>query len=652
MAEDTAIKRTLSDEELARLTAGDIQAARSHADTMSEWRQQILNEYRGMPYGNEKDGRSKVVMTDMADAVEWIMPSLMRIFAGTQSAVTITGVGPEDEQKARSVSALIYCQLQKKNPFFEIVYCWFKNALRFKTSVVKATWKYDFEVHDTDYKNVTLEEYQTIQNDPFLEIIKAVPVTPDTKDEGWVIPPLFESIKLRSKNVLYDGPLVENVKPETFYIDPEATSVEDALYCGQILSLTASELRLRAKTGRFKSAKVEEAIELGAGSNEVDASQEEQYRLSVSGLEQKKNNFDGEDPRQKFEVFEHYCKLDVNGDDIAEDWIVYKCNGIILEDHENGYGRFPFFTLSPIIEPHSFYGVSIAELMSDIQKIKTSLFRLMLDNMAFMVNGRYAVREGQVKVQDLIHNNIPGGVVRMSAENAVTPLATPQLPQSVFNLLEFIESAKENRTGVTKYNQGLDSDTLNKTATGIKTIYNASLQRIELIARIFAETGFMKLVRALIDYNRRFMTRPLMVRLGNESFPVFPEDVDGEFDFDVSVGVGNIDQAQRAASLAMGLQMTMQLFGPAAVQQASAIMREWWAASGFKNSEAFVPNPQQAQEAQMMQMQQAQQGGGNGSGAGMAQGSAIGNGSEVPSGQPAAPTDFAGFAGANNFNMA
>jgi hypothetical protein len=276
----------------------------------------------------------------------------------------------------------------------------------------------------------------------------------------------------------------------------------------------------------------------------------------------------------------------------------------------------------------------------------------MLDNMAFMVNGRYAVREGMVKIQDLIHNNVPGGVVRMTAQDAVTPLATPQLPQSAFSLLEFIEGIKENRTGVTKYNQGLDSDTLNKTATGIKVIYNASLQRIELIARIFAETGFMELVRALIDYNRRFMTRLSMVRLGNESFLVSPEDVDGEFDFDVSVGVGNIDQAQRASSLAMGLQMTMQLFGPAAVEQASAIMREWWSASGFKNSEAFVPNPQQAQQAMMMQQQGQMAGGGNGSGAGMAQGSAIGNGSEVPSGQPSAPADFAGFAGANNFSVA
>jgi hypothetical protein len=656
MPEDNVKKRTINNEELARLVENDIRSARSHADTMSSWRQEMMNEYRSMYYGNEMEGRSKIVTTDMQDAIEWIMPSLMRIFAGTQSAVTITGVGPEDEPKARAVSALVYYQLQKKNPFFELVYVWFKNALRFKTSIVKAIWKYDYNEEDMTYKNVTLQEFQLLMNDPFVTILKAVPATEGEPEEGEddpsIIPPLFKLVEIRVKSVLFDGPCVENVKPETFYIDPEASCIRDAAYCGQIVSMTASDMRRRAKSGRFVSDRVEEAIEKGPGARDLDVTQEEEYRYNVSGLAKERSDYEDTDPRTKFEVFEHCCQMDVDGDGVLENWIVYKCNGIIVDDRENEYGRFPYFALSPIIEPHSFYGVSIAELVRDIQKIKTSLFRLMLDNMAFMVNGRYAVREGMVKVQDLIHNNVPGGVVRVQTADAVQPLETPSLPQTTFQLLEFVEGVKENRTGVTKYNQGLDADSLNKTATGIKTIYNASLQRIELIARIFAETGFMDLVRALIDYNRRFLNRDVLVRLGSESFVVSPDDVDGEFDFDVSVGVGNIDQTQRAASLAMGLQMTMQLFGAAAMPQASSIMREWWAASGFKNSEAFVPNPQQAQAAMQQQAMAAQQGGGNGSGSGMAQGSAIGNGSEIPSGIPAAPADFAGFAGANNFNMA
>ncbi|OYV96175.1 MAG: hypothetical protein B7Z62_08685, partial [Deltaproteobacteria bacterium 37-65-8] len=227
-------KRTISEDDLLKLIDGDISSARSHSDQMSQWRQKMFDEYRALPYGNEKEGRSKIVATDIQDAIEWIMPSLMRIFAGSQSSVAISGVGPEDEPKARAVSALVYYQLQKKNPYFEVIYCWFKNALRFKTSLVKATWKYDYETEETTYKDVTAEEFMLLQSDPWVEIVDAKPAAaPSTAPVGGGMPTgmppsSFESIRIREKNVLFDGPLIENVRPETFYIDPEATSVRDA----------------------------------------------------------------------------------------------------------------------------------------------------------------------------------------------------------------------------------------------------------------------------------------------------------------------------------------------------------------------------------------------------------------------------------------
>jgi len=151
----------------------------------------------------------------------------------------------------------------------------------------------------------------------------------------------------------------------------------------------------------------------------------------------------------------------------------------------------------------------------------------------------------------------------------------------------------------------------------------------------------MDLVRALIDYNRRFFNREVQVRMFNEAQIVTPEDCNGYFDYDVSVGVGNIDDRQRASSLVMGMQMTAQLFGGSAAKQLTAIMREWWAASGFKNSELFVPD-----------VNQLPQGGALGSGAGTTQGSPVGGGSEVPSNPPVAPQNSMGFEGANNFQLA
>ena len=82
-------------------------------------------------------------------------------------------------------------------------------------------------------------------------------------------------------------------------------------------------------------------------------------------------------------------------------------------------------------------------------------------------------------------------------------------------MLEYLDTVKENRTGITKYNQGLDSNSLNKTATGISIITQQSNQRLELIARIFAETGMTELFRFLIKLNQLFVNQALVIRLTN-----------------------------------------------------------------------------------------------------------------------------------------
>ena len=50
---------------------------------------------------------------------------------------------------------------------------------------------------------------------------------------------------------------------------------------------------------------------------------------------------------------------------------------------------------------------------------------------------------------------------------AVTWCDIEPLQPQVFQFLEFMNTMKENRTGITRYNQGMDANSLNKTATGI-----------------------------------------------------------------------------------------------------------------------------------------------------------------------------------------
>lgn len=651
--------RKISDESLSEQVAADITASRAIADEKSAWRQEMLHEYRGGGYGNEKEGRSQFISTDMMDAIEWIMPSAMRIFAGTQSAVSVTGVGAEDQEKARKVNALIYYQLQKKNPYFRTMYCWFKDALRFKTSVVKRTWRYDYEAEDVTYKDLTEEEFSLLESNPFIDILKvekavgaASPSVDDASEgiegaEASTLPSVqYPIVKVRNKTVLYDGPCIENVPPEMFYVDPSHMvpgTVDGAMFAGQICMMTASEMRQRVNAGLFSKRAVDDAIEKGPDHDfaSPESGAERQERYENAGLSAPKDDETPESARAKFKVYEHYAQIDVNGDGILEDWIVWFCNGEVLADRANEYDGPPFSVLSPIMEPNSFDGISVCELVRDIQKMKTSLFRLMLDNAAFQVNGRYTVLDGQVKMSDLLHNNKPGGVIRMKQPGAVTRLDTPQLPNTMFNLLEYFEGIKENRTGVSRLNQGLDPSSLNKTASGINALMNASVQRTELIARIFAETGVMDLVKALVAYNQKFFNRTQQIRLFGEPFDISPEDVAGDFDLEVAVGVGNIDQNQKAQKVAMGAQMTVALYGPQrAASVLDAMMREWWNSSGFKNAEQFIPAA--GQPALPPGGESGEQE------AGVAPGGQVGNGSEVPSGVPDT-FDFNGMSGGLNF---
>src|SRR5687767_7564415 len=54
---------------------------------LSEQRGLAMDYYLGEPFGNEVEGRSKVVSTDVADTIEWILPSMMRTFTATDDAV-------------------------------------------------------------------------------------------------------------------------------------------------------------------------------------------------------------------------------------------------------------------------------------------------------------------------------------------------------------------------------------------------------------------------------------------------------------------------------------------------------------------------------------------------------------------------------------
>ena len=211
--------------------------------------------------------------------------------------------------------------------------------------------------------------------------------------------------------------------------------------------------------------------------------------------------------------------------------------------------------------PHRFYGRSVSELVEDIQLMKSTVMRQLLDNMYLTNNNRVAVMDGMVNMDDLLTSR-PGGVVRTKQQpnQVMQPIQAQPISQQAFPLLEYLDTIREVRTGVTKYNQGLDSDSLNKTATGISAIMNQTQMRAELIARIFAETGVKDLFRKMFELSVKYQDREKIIQLNNQYIPVMPTEWKNRFNVTIQVGLGTGTKEQQLVILNNILDKQLQAF--------------------------------------------------------------------------------------------
>jgi hypothetical protein len=256
--------------------------------------------------------------------------------------------------------------------------------------------------------------------------------------------------------------------------------------------------------------------------------------------------------------------------------------------------------------PHKFTGVSIADLVMDIQKIRSELYRNTLDNLALSNAGRYAVVDGQVNLQDLIDNKI-GGIVREKVSGAVRQLPTPQLGQATFPFLQELDSEKEDRIGVSKMTQGLDSNALtsNTAATAVNQVMTAAQQKILLIARVFAETGVKELFLQLHALSKSYQTKKDVVRLRGKFVDVTPFDWVERHDMQVTVGIGNGNKDQQLYHLNNMTTMLQQVGNTKfnyliEAKHVHNLVREFVKNSGYKNPDSFIGDPEliQAPEPQ------------------------------------------------------
>lgn len=568
----------------------------------TEQRREALQAYLRQPYGNEVEGKSQIVTGEVAEAIDGSLPSLVRIFTASDEVVRFEPRGPNDEQAAKQATEYVNWVFNRDNEGVIILHDWFKDALLQKVGIVKAYWEDKEDVVKEKYRDLTDDELAMLMSDGTMEIVEQ-----DTQEFQQMTPMGPMAVKIHSVSVSKKQKtgrvVVENVPPEEFLISKKARKIEGAPFVAHRKLMTRSDL-----------------IAMGFDADIVDgipASDSLTYTperlVRFSNGEQPDDSTSMDDSMQSVEVFECYLRADMDGDGIAELRQVFFAGNEILSNEECDY--VPFHSICPIPIPHKFFGQSLADRTTDIQLQKTTITRQILDNLYLTNNARVTAVDGQVNLDDLL-TATAGGVVRIKSQGAVQPLQVQPVAGQAFPMLQYLDSVAQKRTGVSDASQGLDPSILqNVTAAAVASMQAAGAGKVELIARIFAETGVKSLFKGILHLLCKYQDKPRIVRMRGSYVSFDPREWSNQYDVDINVGLGAGNRQEQMAMLQMVLAKQEQVLGqmgPAnplvSIGQYRNTLGRMVEAAGFKDSAEFYkaippevdkqlsnPQPQQPQ---------------------------------------------------------
>jgi len=563
----------------------------------TEERRRALDYYLRNPYGNEVEGRSQIVTGEVAEAIDGALPQLIRVFTTTEDIVYFEPKTANDEESAKQATDYCNWVFYRENEGLLILHNWFKDALLQKVGVVKSYWDAKEDVTKEKYQSLTEDEMALLLSDESLEVVRqSVEMVPAGVDMmGMPIEAPSYSVTVKRVNK-YGCVKIENVPPEEFLISKAARNIEDAPFVAHRKLMQRSEL---IALGYDK-----DIVDELPSYDDLSFSPERIARFNEGEQPDEAQSLDP--AMQTVEVYECYIRIDEDEDGIAELHRIVYCGSEILEDEECDY--IPFHSICPIPIPHKFFGQSLADRTMDIQLIKSTITRQSLDNLYLTNNNRVGAVDGQVNLDDLL-NATPGGIVRMKNPNALVPLQVQSTFGQAMPMLEYMDSVQAKRTGVNDAQQGMDPDVLsNVTAAAVAAMMKSNSGKLELIARIFAETGVKSLFKGILYLLGKYQDKAKIVRMRGKYVQFDPRTWSNEYDVSVNVGLGSGDRDQKLTMLQMVLakqEQIIQQYGPAnplvTVGQYRNTLARFIEAAGFKDATAFMNEITPEMDAQLSQ---------------------------------------------------
>lgn len=651
-------RKPMNDDELLAITGNEIrQSVGYRTGKLSEARRKNLQYYLGRAVGDlappEVDGRSSFVDSSVADVVNWLQTSIIKVFTATDNIVEFAPQKEEDTQHARQATDYVNYVFHRKNPGFLIMRTWIKDAMLSKNGILKVLWDESVTEAREEYNGLTDAELQILADDDEVTIIEhsarpdeedqeqrqqaiqglqqqlqqaaqqppqqapqgqqpaqpgqpqqQAPQTPPAPNPAQQIQAQIQQIQAAPPVMVHDVAVkrtkdvkqvrIYNVPPEEFLISRDAKSIQEARFCAHQVLRTISDLR---------ASGYQNVDDLTSDDIQAALSQERIERITFNdetGWQSGANEVPGDPSQKQVWVTECYMKVDADGDGIAE-WRKLTRAGNRLLDNKECDGP-PFVSITPEPLPHQFFGICPADQAVEIQRTKTAVTRAVLDNLYLSVNGRYFAVDGQVNLDDLLTSR-PGGVVRMKQAGMAGRLDQGTSDNSSsYQLLDYLELQKESRTGLTRQTQGVNPDAMNMTATGANIVTNRQDSRVELMARQIAETGVKELFVLILKLIAQHQDKEEQIHVAGKWVTVDPRAWRNQYDMTINVGLGTGNKDQQvqhlqALILAQANAYPMGVVTPKNVYNAHNKFSE---ALGYKQESLFFSDPTDLATQQQM----------------------------------------------------
>lgn len=515
----------LTEEELVHALKAEGESACNYYETViADEQEKAIEYYDGKPFGDEVDGLSQIVLPDVAEAVDYMTISVLRLFVSGDRVVEFQAKRADDEDALEEATEAVQQIFMQHQDGYRVLHDWLKSGLIEKIGVVKSVMVTEETISEEVYLAQGGEE------------LALAPDNAEIADNG---DGTFRVVVRAPKQnrYFYDY----TVPSEEFRFSRRARHEDSADYLAHVCRKTRSDL---VEMG----FDVDTVYELPMGDDVLltdgrGIARDEDYDPQWLANRQAS--------MQEVELWEEYIRIDADGDGIAE---LLKCFRVgdkllsseIVDEH-------PFTVFCPFPRPHRLVGDGLADKAMDIQRIRSVVARQLMNGMYLSNMPRYWLPESSTNentISDLL-TVIPGAPVRGKGE-APTPLNSGFDIGKSLGVLEFWNGERESRTGITRMNQGLDADTLNKTATGTALMQAQGQQYEEFIARNFAECVsrmFWRKYRLIKDAGE-----PFEVKIGGTFAQVDPSQWPDEPDMVIRTGLGTNRKDQRIA-------MRMQLLG-------------------------------------------------------------------------------------------